>query len=419
MAQYDGVQHEMAVAGAIMIDPKDEYTPYCLTFLEPDDFSNKDCKAVFSAVKSLFDRKQPHDMLCVADSGISFDVLAPLVETAFLHNTRHHAKMVKTNALKRRAVTLAHSVTEGIGKQAFDSPEEVIDYVTNHISLTMPKIDRKPEDMAAICDEMMTELDIEYSGERRPLRYGIGKLDWLTGGLWPAEQTIVAAGPGMGKTAFAISTVVNVAQSGQHVHFCTLEMNRIQVCKRLVSRIQHVPGDAFKNKLTDQNWQEIATATTALAKLPITVDETTRTIQELVNKSTRMRESGKLDLLVVDYLQLMTSSRKHESRRHEVEHVSRELKLLTRQLGIPIITLSQMSREGQKNGKPRLHDLRESGAIEQDADNVMFLWDDEPEKHLTNEVVDMWLIMAKQRSGRTAEIPVKFLRQYMRFAGVE
>lgn len=413
------MQHEQAVVGAMMVDPKDEYTPFCLSYLSAEDFADANCRDIFSAILKLFQAKSPHDMICVADSGIGFDVLAPLVDSAFLYNTKHHATVVKTNSMKRKAIMLAHSITEDLGRQYFTNPDEVSEFVTTRLSLEIPRIDRKPENMMAICEEVLNELEREQNGERRPLRYGIAKLDQLTGGLWPAELTIVAAGPGMGKTAFALSTAVNVAKSNKAVHICSLEMNRVQVAKRLMSRVAHIPSDTFKGKMSDEAWRDTGMATNELAKLRITVDESTKTIQELVNKATRMHEAGNLDMLVLDYLQLTTSSRRHESRRQEVEYVSRELKLLSRSLGIPVVALSQLTREGQKNTKPRLYDLRESGAIEQDADNVIFLWDDEAEKHIAQEIVNMNMIVAKQRSGRTAEIPVKFVKPYMMFAGVE
>ena len=154
-----------------------------------------------------------------------------------------------------------------------------------------------------------------------------------------------------------------------------------------------------------------------MARLPITIDQTSRTIQEIKNKCERKRELGQTDLIIVDYLQLLTSSAKHESRRQEVEHISRELKLMSRDLNIPVVALSQINREGQKNAKPKLYDLRESGSLEQDADNVIFLYDPKPDE--MNQLMDIEIIIAKQRSGRTGKTTLRFDKAYMKFYGLE
>jgi replicative DNA helicase len=149
------------------------------------------------------------------------------------------------------------------------------------------------------------------------------------------------------------------------------------------------------------------------------IDDTSTSVQEICNKCRRLKETGGVNLLIIDYLQLLVSTGSHESRRHEIEHISRQLKLLSLELELPIIALSQLTREGRKNGCPKLTDLRESGALEQDADNVIFLYDAAEYDNRSKPVIPIEVIVAKQRNGRTGTANMVFIKKFQRFAGVE
>ena len=246
-------------------------------------------------------------------------------------------------------------------------------------------------------------------------------LDAGTGSLRGSEVTIIAAGPGTGKTAFAMNAAVNVAKTGGKVLLVSREMNRIQCAKRVIANMATVEAELLRDgrNMTEDAWLGMADAISKSRTLDIKINDRISTIQELSNRVRRLREKNEIDLLIVDYLQLLQSSKRHESRRHEVEYVSRQLKVISLDLDIPVIALAQLSREGRRNGRPKLHDLRESGAIEQDADNVIFLYDPDEEDHRQANIVPLEIIVAKQRNGRTGMVKVAFHRNYQRFVGYE
>lgn len=395
---------------------------YCVTTLEPQDFYNAQYRAIFATIQKLWNKNKPIDLISVSSEGHDMGELATIMSCVVPVGYKNHVNIVKTLSLKRQAAKMARSIIEELGNKPFEKPEEVAQYISNKADLSLPKFDETPEDMNSIVEETINHLDGIASGTIKPIPYGMRDLDAIMGGLWQSEFTIIAAGPATGKTAFALDISANAAKQGFKVELFSREMNRIQIATRLLCNTRLIKAEDTKRPkyLFEQEGQALVQATRLVSKLPITIDQTSTTIQQIRNKCERKKEKGQLDLIVIDYLQLLKSSDKHESRRLEIEHISRELKLMSMNLNIPVVALSQLSREGQKNHKrPQLFDLRETGAIEQDADNVIFLYNPKPDETISDSIVELEVIIAKQRNGRTGNIRMKFDKRYMKFFCLE
>lgn len=390
-----------------------------LKVIEPLDFYEANYRNLFKTIKTLWDKNKPVDLITVSAEGHDMAEVAEIMSSN-ITGYKNHVNIVKTLSLKRKGVMAAREIMQGLESNRFDKPQEVTKYIQGKLDLSIPKLEQTPEDTKTIALEVMDYMENVATGKVKPILYGIRDIDYFTGGLWNAEFTIIAAAPGTGKTAFALDVAGNAANNGAKVDFFSLEMNRIQIGSRLFSQTRLVRSESMRNpkNVWENEALELAQASERVAKLPIIIDQTSRTIQEIKNKCERQKELGQLDLVIVDYLQLLTSSAKHDSRRHEVEHISRELKLMSRDLNIPVIALSQLNREGQKvNTKPKLYDLRESGSLEQDADNVIFLYNPKPDE--MTQLLDIEIIIAKQRSGRTGKTTLRFDKNYMKFYGLE
>ena len=396
---------------------------YCVSALEPKDFYNANFRQIFSTIVTLWNKNKAIDLVSVSSCGHDMGELATIMSSYIPSGYKGHVSIIKTLSLKRQAAIMAKSIIQELGRKTFDKPEEVIQYITNKTNLTLPKIEETPEDLMTITDETLNHLEGLATGRIKAIPYGMRDLDAIMGGLWQSEFTIIAAGPSTGKTAFALDIAANVARNGFNVEFFSREMNRIQVATRLLSNTQLLKADQIKRP--KQLFEEkdlskaLIEASGRISKLPITIDQTTSTIQQIRNKCERKKENGKLDVVIIDYLQLLKSSSKHESRRLEIEFISRELKLMSRDLNIPVVALSQLNREGQKSTKPKLNDLRESGSLEQDADNVIFLHNPKPDETISHGIVELEIIIGKQRNGRTGNIRMIFNRELMKFYGME
>ena len=241
---------------------------------------------------------------------------------------------------------------------------------------------------------------------------GIYDLDSLTDGLHAQELTIIGARPGMGKTTLALQIGENIASKGKYVAFISLEMSETQIINKILSRRARIDSNKLRSgrDLTDEDWNKLAEVTGLLSDLKMEVNDRIRNIQQLEIYAKKLRNSNKLDLLIIDYIQLLKSTQKYPSREQEVADISRRLKLLSLDLGVPIIALCQLNRNAE-SGEPNLADLRESGSIEQDADNIIFIYciEDNP---LT------FIKLAKQRAGSTGTVEVRFMKGWSEFVNL-
>jgi replicative DNA helicase len=413
---------ERAVLGTLLIDRNKEITPHLIETLVADDFEDDQLRKMFSTATALYSKNQPIDIITVSDAG-GFDIadMAALTAEGFIQNARYHAQTVKTQSTIRKARKLAESIVTGIQNIPFSNPDEVKEYIAAKLTVTVPVNVKRNEFLPDIIGEVCDNLETDRADKEKPMAFGMRDLDWNTGGIRKSEVTIVAAGPGIGKTAFAMNIAVNVAKSGKTVLLVSREMNRIQVAKRIISNMASIDAEVIRDGrgMNEEAWADLAGILGTVNKMPMFIDDVSTSVQEICNKCRRLKESGGVNLLIIDYLQLLISAGTHESRRHEIEHISRQLKLLSLELELPIIALSQLTREGRKNGCPKLTDLRESGALEQDADNVVFLYDAAEYDNRSKPTIPIEVIVAKQRNGRTGTANMVFVKKYQRFVGVE
>lgn len=220
-------------------------------------------------------------------------------------------------------------------------------------------------------------------------------------GLHEQELTIIAARPGVGKTAFALQMAEHIAQKGKYTYFASLEMSEKQLGNRMIARRANIDSHVLRmGWLTDNDFEKIGKAAGEVSSIGMCIDSKISTIQEIEFKANKLKQNKNLGLIVIDYLQLLKSKTKFNNREQEVADISRRLKLLTKKLDIPIVALCQLNRETEKRNIPILADLRESGSLEQDADNVIFLYVENEEKS-GNQKINVDVIVAKQRNGPT------------------
>jgi replicative DNA helicase len=415
---------EESVLGAMLID-KDAVIAVA-EFLLPEDFYDERLREVYEACLDLYQNREPIDVLTVSErlkkrkslkniGGSSFLAdLANKVPTAA--HVEHYGRIVKDMATKRSLMSAAAKLVDVSMDEAL-SAEEVMDKAESEIfSLSQKSLSKAFISVKDTLAESFDRIDeLHKSGEgMRGIPTGFPDLDNALAGMQRSNLIVLAARPGVGKTSLAMNIAQHVAlEVKRPVGFFSLEMSREELVDRLL--VAQADIDAWKlktGKLSEEDFTKLSNAMGELAEAPLFIDDTPAlSVLEMRTKSRRLQVENGLDLLVVDYLQL-ARSRNLENRVQEVSEISQGLKNLARELKIPVLALSQLSRAVESRGgkKPQLADLRESGSIEQDADVVMFLWredDDNPE--------NIMLDIAKHRNGPLRSIPLHFRGDRIRF----
>lgn len=422
---------EKSVLGSILLD-KDALFEV-LEFLKADDFYNAMHKEIYNAVVELYRKNEPVDTLTVSEElkkKKSLEMVGGRAYIALLStvvpttsNAAQYGKIVAEKAVLRRLISSASDIIEKAYQEKMAS-EEVLDYAEQsifEIAQTRQKKDFEPlKDVLwaniAKIDEM-SKMDGNLTG----LTTGFLDLDDRTSGLQCSDLIMLAARPAMGKTAFALNIAQQAAiKAKAKVLIFSLEMSKEQLGQRLLSMESRVEMQKLKTgNLERQDWDNIHLALDQLSQTEVFIDDSPGiTVMEIKNKCRRLKAEKGLDLVVIDYLQLMSYEGRSESRQQEVSVISRFLKLLAREMDCPVIVLSQLSRapEQRPDHRPILSDLRESGSIEQDADIVMFLYRDEYYNPDTTEKPNICEVnIAKQRSGPTGSIELTWLGKYTRF----
>jgi replicative DNA helicase len=392
--------------------------------LDAEDFYRSAHGKIYSAVRALFGHGEPVDVITAVDalrrSGSLEEVggalyLRDLVdEVPTPAGAPHYAKIVADAALRRRLIAASADIMD-LAYVGSDDADAIADGAEQRIYDVARREDS--EDAAAIgdlVDDAMTELESIQNRESAytGLPTGFRDLDDLTSGLQPGNLVIIAARPGIGKSSLAMNIARNVAVQHEPVAMFSLEMSRYEIGMRLLCAEARVPWDRIRNKrVGPDDWTRVVSAGETLHDAPLSiVDAGNVNIVDIRAKARRLKTSKQgLSLIIVDYLQLMTSpiTRRQDNRQQEVAEISRSLKLLAKELKVPILALSQLNRnpEARADKRPQLSDLRESGSLEQDSDVVMFIHRDDldPEKKREAE-----LIMAKHRNGPTGSIRLSF-----------
>ena len=421
---------ELAVLGS-MLSSK-EAIDQSIQWLEPKDFYKDAHMKIFSAMQKLSDKAEPIDTLSVSEylkknndldavGGIYFLTgLVEMVPTAA--HIKRYANIVKEKAQLRNLISLSHK----IAKEAYDDSLDVSEILEkSEKSMFEITQNQLKGGFKQINEGIISALDdLEEKRKKDSVVTGVPSglldLDELTSGFQKGELVIIAGRPSMGKTALALSMIRNAAlEADMGIGMFSLEMGNQSLAMRLLCAEARVNMHFVRTgKLPSKLWKNLGLAAGELEEAPIYLDDTPAiTVRELRAKARRLVSKNKIDMIVVDYLQLMQGPRGIENRQQEISVISRSLKALAKEINVPIVALSQLSRavEQRQDRRPQLSDLRESGAIEQDADVVIFLY--RPWVYSGEDEDDgkAEIIISKQRNGPTGKIDATFIKQYARF----
>ena len=421
---------EEAVLGAVLINPEAYYD--VAQFLQFDDFYIHRHKWIWQAFNRLHEKRVPVDFLTVTEELDQMNQLAeiggPAYITSLISNvpTSLHAeaygKIVEETAIRRRMLTAANDIAK-LAYQEENSVDTVMDEAEKAIFGVSER--RMTRDLQSIQQVLSDYYDrIEMLAGRDEELYGVPTgfidLDRLLAGLQPSDFIIIAGRPGMGKTSFMLSVVKNAAQSyKKHVAIFSLEMSNEQLVQRLLSQETGINSQRLRTgKLEDNEWPVFTHAIEVLNDTHVFLDDTPAlTPLQLRTKARRLHLEYQLDLIVVDYLQLMTTGARNENRVQEVSNISRNLKVLARELNVPVLAAAQLSRavEQRADKEPQLSDLRESGSLEQDADIVMFIHRPEMYEKDTLRANIAQIKIAKHRNGPVGTIELVFRNNLAKF----
>ena len=429
------LEAEQSVLGSMLIDK--EVIPVVMEILRSEDFYRPDHKEIYDVIIELFDRAQPIDLITVSErlklhgklelvGGLEYLTnMATAVPTTA--NVKHYAKLVEEKALLRKLIKTSSDIVD-LGYAAGEEVSYILDKAEQGIFDILQK--RSSQGFVPIKDVLVdtfNKLEELYNnkGHVTGIPTGFNDLDFKTSGLHNSDLILIAARPAMGKTAFALNVAQYAAVHGRvPVAIFSLEMSKEQLVNRMLCSEAMVDSSKMRTgNLEDNDWQKVARALAPLSEAPIFIDDTPGiSITEIRAKCRRLKLEHNIGLVVIDYLQLMQGSRsKSENRQQEISEISRSLKILAKEINIPVITLSQLSRasETRTDHRPILSDLRESGAIEQDADIVMFLYRDDYYNPETEKKNIAEVILAKHRNGSTGTVELVWLGQYTKFANLE
>ena len=427
------LEAEQAVLGSMLIDAR--CVPDVIGVLRPDDFYLTQNKNIYEAIYSMFNFSQVIDPVTVLDKmkelGIYEDsspkYLMELMEiTPTAANAVRYANIVRDKSMLRGLVSAAQDISETVF-EGTGTPAEQLEAAEKKIYALRKgergdSLEKISVVLHRVYDRMVEQAE---SGSDIPgLSTGIRDLDRKINGLNKSDLLLIAARPAMGKTSFALNIALNVAKKyKQTVAFFSLEMSREQLVSRLLSGESFVDSQKMlTGKLSDDEWTKLAMASDVLSQTDIRVDDNPSiTVAEM---NAKLRRLDNLGLVLIDYLQLMTSSgygKGGDSRVNIVSDISRSLKIMAKELNVPVICLSQLSRanESRTDKRPILSDLRESGAIEQDADEVMFLYRDDYYNENSEEKNVAECIVAKNRHGETGTVKLQWLPEYTTFTDRE
>ncbi|MCU9613465.1 replicative DNA helicase [Caldibacillus lycopersici] len=429
------VEAEQAVLGAIFLEPQS--LTVASEILIPEDFYRSAHQKIFSVMLKLNDEGKAVDVVTVTEElaatkqlenigGVSYlTELAGSVPTAA--NIEHYAKIVEEKSLLRRLIRTATNIAQ----DGFAREDEVDDLLTDAEKQILEVANRKNTgSFQNIKDVLVRTYDnIEILNNRKGditgIPTGFAELDKMTAGFQRNDLIIVAARPSVGKTAFALNIGQNVAtKTNENVAIFSLEMGAEQLVMRMLCAEGNINAQNLRTgSLTDDDWKKLTMAMGSLSNAGIYIDDTPGVrISEIRSKSRRLKQEHGLGMIIIDYLQLIQGSgRSSDNRQQEVSEISRSLKALARELQVPVIALSQLSRgvEQRQDKRPMMSDIRESGSIEQDADIVAFLYrDDYYDKESENKNI-IEIIIAKQRNGPVGTVQLAFAKEYNKFVNLE
>ena len=428
------VEAEQSVIGAMMIDQ--EAITVASELLTSEDFYQKQYGVLFDAMTGLYNEGKPVDTVTLQNRLKEMDVGPELASLELIRdlitavptsaNVRYYAQIVQDKATLRRLIR----VNEEIANTCYGGKEKVEDILEDTEKRIFQVLQKKStDDFVPIKDIVLKALDkIEMASRNKGsvtgLATGFIDLDYKTSGFQPSDLILVAARPSMGKTAFVLNIAEYMAfRNNATVAIFSLEMSKEQLVNRLFSLESRVDAQLLRNgNLSDTDWANLIEGAGIIGRSNLIIDDTPGiSVSELRSKCRKYKLEHNLDIVMIDYLQLMQGGKKSESRQQEISDISRSLKEIARELQGPVVALSQLSRavEQRPDHRPILSDLRESGAIEQDADVVMFLYREDYYNKDTERKDVAEVIIAKQRNGPIGTVELAWLPQYTKFANMQ
>lgn len=431
------VEVEQAVLGALMLDAN--VLSEIVDTLKAKYFYKPEHQKIYQAITELFSSSQPVDILTVTQAlkakgelelvGGAYYISSLTNRVSSGAHAEAHVKIIQQKYIQRELIRIGGSIV----KDAYEDTTDVLELLDTAegqlLNISEDNFRSDYIDMQTLVKQAIQEVEevAKLEDKMSGVPSGFVELDRMTNGWQKGNLLIVAARPGMGKTAFALTMARNIAvEFKQPVAFFSLEMSAIEVVSRLISSEALVKGEKLKKgNLTDTEWSQLHTKVDSLAGAPLFIDETPAlTMFELRAKCRRLKMQHNIGMVMIDYLQLMRGGSEYKgNREQEISQISRQLKGLAKELRIPIMALSQLSRQVETRGgdkKPQLSDLRESGAIEQDADMVMFIYRPEYYKILEDEdhqstVGKAFILIEKHRSGSTGQVRLRWVKDYAKF----
>jgi replicative DNA helicase len=432
---------EEAVLGAMMLE--NDRLAEVIEILQTPVFYKESHQVIFSAIKRLFGNNEPVDMLTVTEelrksgeleiAGGAYFITMLTNRIASAANIEFHARIIIQKFIQRELIRVSSEII----REAFEDTTDVFDLLdkaeTGLFAISETSIGKSYMDMQSIIKEAIREIAAgrNQEGKLRGVGSGFTELDRITSGWQKSDLIIIASRPGMGKTAFALTMARNAAiDFSKPVAIFSLEMSAVQLVTRLISSETEIPQEKLrKGSMEEHEWTQLNTRITPLIDAPLYIDDTAAlSIFDLRAKCRRLKAHHDIQLIIVDYLQLMQGSQETRgNREQEISSISRSLKILAKELEVPVIALSQLSRASEKRSaaaKPILSDLRESGSIEQDADMVLFIYRPEYYKIDTDEAGDSLagvaeVMIAKNRNGPLKDVRLRFVSKYAKFTDAE
>lgn len=427
------IEAEQSVLGAMILDR--EAINIAVEMIKPEDFYKEAHREIFEAILNLYNKNEPVDLITLAEElkrrgtlenigGVTYlaDLSSGVATTA---NTKYYCKIIEEKSTLRKLIKSCNEII----LKSYENLEEVNAIIEQaEKSIFDITLGKQREGFAPINEVLLKSFSKieERAASQNPITgitTGFIDLDYKLSGLQRSDLILVAARPSMGKTAFALNLATNAAlKGGAKVAIFSLEMSKEQLVQRMISATAHVDlQKIISGRLSEDEWIQIINAMGPLSQAQIFIDDTAAiSLMEMKAKCRRLKIEKGLDLILIDYLQLMQSEGRHENRQQEISAISRGLKALAKELECPVVALSQLSRapELRSDHRPILSDLRESGAIEQDADVVLFLYRDEYYNPDTDKKNIGEVIIAKHRNGPTGSVELVFKKEFTKFVNM-
>ena len=429
------VEAEQAVIGSMLTDK--DAVMLAIERLKGEDFYRDDNKAIYEAMVNLYNKSEPVDLITVKDEleamnmfdkigGMEYIALLPS-KVPTTANAQKYIEIVQEKSMLRGLIKAANEIID-LGYSPTEEVEDVMNGAEKKIfDLIQNKNRSGYSPIKDVLIESFTKLEELYNRKQHitGVPTGFGELDYMTTGLHGSELILIAARPAMGKSAFALNIAANAAlKSNIPVALFNLEMSKEQLVDRILCSEAMVDSNKVRTgKLEEEDWSKLASVVGPLSEANIFIDDTPGiSITEIRTRCRKLKMEKDIGLIIIDYLQLVqgTNSRKNGTREQEIAEISRSLKILAKELNVPVIALSQLSRavDNREDHRPMLSDLRESGSIEQDADIVMFLYRDDYYNKESEEKDITEVIIAKHRGGSTGKVKLLWMGSYTKFANL-